>query len=246
MTSLKNPTRPMGRALAAVLATAAIAALGAVASPAFAANGAELLKNQCIACHAVSKPASFSKERLLERKGPDLYYAGAKFNRDWLVGWLQNPTVLRTGGAMFIHAVKPGEAGAPDVMDPSKVAAHPKLSAEDATAAADALMALRDDSLVAKGAFKGEALNASMAALLFNKLRGCASCHSAKPGVGGQSGPELYSAGDRLQPDFVVEYIRNPQKFDPHVWMPKLDLNDADVQKLSGYLTTLKQKGTAP
>lgn len=246
MTPHENPTRKLGRALAAVLATAAIAALGAAASPAFAANGAELLKSQCIACHAVSKPASFTKERLLERKGPDLYYAGVKFNRDWLVGWLQNPTVLRTGGAMYFHAVKPGEAGSADVVDPAKVAAHPKLSAEDAAAAADALMALRDDSLVTKGAFKGEPVNASMSALLFNKLRGCASCHSAKPGAGGQSGPELQSVGDRLQPDFMVEYIRNPQKFDPHVWMPKLDLNDADVQKLTGYLTTLKQKGATP
>ncbi|MFG6462061.1 c-type cytochrome [Roseateles sp. DXS20W] len=221
---------------------AAAAALGA-AAPSHAASGAELLKSQCVACHAVTKPAEASVERLLQRKGPDLYYAGSKFNRDWLTAWLQQPTVLRPGGAMFLNAVKPGEAGSADVVDAAKVTPHPKLNAADAAAAADALMALTTPDLVAKGAFKGDPVNASMASLLFNKLRGCASCHSAKPGAGGGSGPELFSAGDRLQPDYVVEYIRNPQKFDPHVWMPRLDLTDADVQKLSGYINTLKQGG---
>jgi hypothetical protein len=53
----------------------------------------------------------------------------------------------------------------------------------------------------------------------------------------------LSSAGDRLQGDYVAEYIRDPQKFDPHIWMPKLELTDADIQKLTGYLMTLKQAG---
>ncbi len=229
--------------LRAAAAAALLASLGA-AAPAQAASGADLLKSQCIACHAVSKPEAASKERLLSRKGPDLHYAGVKFNKDWLVSWLQNPTVLRPAGVAYSHVVKAGEGGVADTVDASKLTPHPKLAAAEAAAVADALMALgTGDELVAKGAFKNDPPNASMAGLLFNKLRGCASCHSAKPGAGGVSGPELYSAGDRLQPDFVVEYIRNPQKFDPHVWMPKLDLNDGDVQKLTGYLMTLKQGG---
>jgi mono/diheme cytochrome c family protein len=221
----------------------AAAFLAVAASGVMAANGADLLKNQCVACHAVTKPADAGVERVLTRKGADLYYAGVKFNKDWLVTWLQNPTVIRQGGAMFANVVQAGAPGAPDTIDQSKLQPHPKLSAADAAAAVDALMALAPADLVTKGAFKNEAPNASMAALLFNKLRGCASCHSAKTGAGGVSGPELYTAGDRLQPDYVVEYIRDPQKFDPHVWMPKLDLTDADVQKLTAYVTTLKQGG---
>ncbi|MCV2438669.1 c-type cytochrome [Paucibacter sp. DJ2R-2] len=220
----------------------AVTALG-VATTSHGATGAELLKSQCVACHAVTKPAEGGLERLLQRKGPDLYYAGNKFNRDWLTAWLQQPTVLRPGGATFANAVKASDPGTPDVIDAAKLIPHPKLNAADATAAADALMALTTSDLVTKGAFKGDPVNASMAALLFNKLRGCASCHSAKPGSGGSSGVELLSAGERLQPDYVVEYIRNPQKFEPHIWMPKLDLTDADVQKLTGYINTLKQGG---
>lgn len=215
-------------------------ALGGMSAAAVAANGQDLLKQQCVACHAVSKPGTQSIERLLERKGPDLYYAGAKFNRDWLVGWLQNPTTLRPSGVMYSKIAKPGANKTADTIDPKDLPQHVKLSKEDATAAADALMTLTGDGLVEKGAFKNEPVNASFASMLFSKLRGCTSCHQAKAGSGGMSGPELYSGGDRLQADYVASYIKDPQKFDPHVWMPKLELNDADVQKLTGYIANLK------
>lgn len=220
----------------------ALLALGFAAAHTFAADGRDILKQQCVSCHAVAKPENASLERLWDRKGPDLYYAGAKFNREWLVKWLQNPVAIRPAGVFYGKAVKAGEQKSADVIDTAKVVAHPKLAKDDAAAAADALMTLgANDNLVEKGAFKAGPANASMAAMLFNKLRGCASCHSDKPGKGGSSGPELYTAGERLQPDFIVAYIKNPQKFDPHVWMPKLDLNEADVQKLTGYVATLKQ-----
>ena len=76
-------------------------ALGATTLTAWAGNGQDLLKQQCVACHAVTRPENASLERLWERKGPDLHYAGSKFNREWLVSWLQNPTTLRPGGVMY-------------------------------------------------------------------------------------------------------------------------------------------------
>lgn len=214
--------------------------LAGTAAMASAASGQDILKQQCIACHAVAKPDKATLDRLWERKGPDLHYAGDKFNKEWLVGWLQNPSTIRPGGVMYSRLAKPGADKSADQIDASQLAPHPKLSKEDAGAVADSLMALKVDGLVEKGAFKNEAVNASFASMLFSKLRGCTSCHSAKQGSGGQSGPELYTAGDRLQPDFVVAFIKDPQKFTPHVWMPKLDLNEADVQKLTGYIATMK------
>jgi mono/diheme cytochrome c family protein len=217
--------------------------IGAVALTLLAAGaqagGADLLGAQCIACHAITKPENASLERMLQRKAPDLYYAGSKFNKPWLVSWLQNPTVLRPGGVMFVQAVKGSADHSVDTIDSAKVAPHPKLSAADAASAAEQLMALKVDGLVTPGAFKGEPVN-SMAPMLFSKLRGCTSCHTAKPGGAPTSGPELYSAGDRLQPDFVFAYTREPHKFDAHTWMPNLGLTDADLQKLTGYIGTLK------
>jgi mono/diheme cytochrome c family protein len=218
---------------------AALAAGSAVLAASGAARAADLLNQQCVACHAITKPANASLERLWERKGPDLYYAGNKFNKPWLVNWLQNPTTLRAAGVMYAKAVKPSADKSVDTVDAAQVPAHPKLSAADAAIAADLLMALKADGLVTPGAFKGEP-GGSMAPMLFSKLRGCTSCHAAKPGDKPTSAPEMYSAGERLQQDFVHAYISNPQKLDAHTWMPSLGLTEADVQKLTAYIITLK------
>ena len=101
-----------------------------------AATGEEILQSQCSSCHALSKPEDTSLDRLLNRKGPDLYYAGVKFNKEWLVRWLQEPTRIRPAGVMYRKVVKPGPEGSADVVDESLLPAHMKLSAEDAAAAA--------------------------------------------------------------------------------------------------------------
>jgi cytochrome c2 len=93
--------------------------------------------------------------------------------------------------------------------------------------------------LTQKGAFTSQKVSTAIGAMFFNKLRGCSSCHLSAPDAGGRSGPELYTAAQRLQMDYVVEYIRDPQKFDPGVWMPKLSLSETDVQRLASYIGQL-------
>ena len=160
------------------------------------ADGAETLKTQCGACHALTKPSDTSIDHLWERKAPDLYYAGVKFNRDWLVEWLQDPKPIRPAGYPYFKNVVPGKDH--DEVDPSKLQPHPKLSKQDAEAAADALMALKPDGLIEKGLYKGQAPNMRMGALSFEKLRGCSACHQGEGGKGGISGPELTGAIARV------------------------------------------------
>lgn len=211
-----------------------------VSSPALAADnpGTGILKAQCISCHAIAKPENASLDRLWERKGPDLYYAGSKFNKSWLVKWLQEPVRIRPAGEFYTRHVKGSDKE--DVVDESTLTPHVKLGQADAEAVADALMALSGPAdLVSKGAFKGDKVSMSMGAMFFNKLRGCAACHQAKPGTGGSSGPELYTAGERLQADYIYSYIKNPQAIDPHIWMPTLNLAEPDLQRLTGYILQL-------
>lgn len=213
--------------------------LGLIAAPAFAAGnaGTELLKSQCMSCHALSKPESASLDRLWERKGPDLHYAGSKFNRPWLEKWLQDPVRIRPAGELYARHVKGTDKE--DAVDESTLTPHVKLSKAEAAAVADALMALTAPGLVEKGAFKGEKVSMTMGGMFFGKLRGCGACHMAKPGFGGSSGPELHTAGERLQADYVYGYIKNPQKFDPRIWMPMLGLAEPDLQRLTGYILQL-------
>src|SRR3546814_20134417 len=93
-----------------------------------------------------------------------------------------------------------------------------KLSAADAASAADALMKLKaPEDLIAKDAFKGGKVSATMGAMFFNKLRGCSACHQSKPDVGGRSGPELYTAAARLQPDTNYSYMKHSHQTAPQV-----------------------------
>lgn len=208
------------------------------------ADGTDILKSQCAACHALTKPADTSLNHIWERKAPDLYYAGVKFQRDWLVNWLQDPKPIRPAGYPYFKNVVPGPDH--DEIDPAKLTPHPKLDAAAAAAAADALLALKPEGVVEAGLYKGQAPNLRMGALAFTKLRGCSACHRGEGGEGGLSGPELTDAGRRLQPDFIASYIRNPQKIDPHVWMPVLKMTDQDIQRLTGYLVQLGKEEQKP
>ncbi|MGE5537059.1 MAG: c-type cytochrome [Gemmatimonas sp.] len=220
-----------------VLASLLGAGLLALAPAAARADGADILKSQCSACHAVTPPAETTLDRLRERKAPDLTYAGVKFRRDWLVAWLQTPTRIRPAGYPYFRNVVPGDKG--DEVDAKKLGDHPRLAAADANAVADALMALKPDGVVETGLYKDEKPNLRMGEMAFVKLRGCSACHAGKGGEGGRSGPELTDAGKRLQPDFIASYIKSPQKIDPHVWMPGSKVTDQDIQRLTGYIVQL-------
>ncbi len=227
---------PAWKSIGAVLAGVTVPLWMSAASPAQAA-GMEKLEAQCSSCHALSKPANPTVDRLWERKGPDLWYAGLKFERDWLEQWLQSPTPIRPGGVMWFNHAKPGEPR--DTIDTASVPAHPAVSAAEASELADALMTLKPDGLVTPGAFNPEGVNMMMGKMAFGKLRGCVACHQDKPGEGGPSGPSLAEAGRRLQADFVYAYTKDPQAFDRFIWMPRLTLSDTDLQRLTGYVMSL-------
>ena len=115
--------------LAASTAVAVMALAVRPASVGAQAPGSELT-SQCASCHALTKPADATLDRLWSRKGPDLWYAGDKFNRDWLVAWLQKPTVIRPGGVLWFKHAKPGEPR--DTIDSAAVEKHPAVDAATA------------------------------------------------------------------------------------------------------------------
>jgi hypothetical protein len=51
----------------------------------------------------------------------------------------------------------------------------------------------------------------------------------------------LTDAGARLQADFIAAYTADPQRFDPHIWMPTSNLKDQDIQRLTAFLVQLSQ-----
>ncbi len=204
-------------------------------------DGMALLKSRCSECHNLTGPAPTTLHELWARKGPDLFYAGNKYKHDWLETWLQEPHRIRPAGMYYGDHIKEGEDG--DVIDETTLKPHVKLAAGDARAVADALMSLKAKSdLIKKGEYKPGRISLSMGELMFDKFRGCLACHEIEPGYGGLSGPEVYTVGKRLQEDYLISYMRNPQAWDPRIFMPNKHLKERDLQKFVHYFRALSEE----
>ncbi len=207
------------------------------------ADPAALVQQKCGACHALSAPdyAAAGIAERAQRKAPPLHYAGNKFRREWLVGWLQKPARIRPAGAFPPAHARSTPKG--DVVDAAALPAHPALTAAEAEAAADYLMTLRPfDKLIAAETYEPGGIALRMGQMNFGKFKGCDGCHQDAPGHGGVSAPELYTAWPRLQPKFISAYIANPTAWDPHSMMPAADLNADAVHKLANYLKAVAEK----
>lgn len=225
------------------LATAVAAILSAVCINATAADGNEILKSNCAGCHNLTGSAPTTLAQLWSRKGPDLFYAGNKYRAEWLETWLQKPTRIRPAGMFYADNLKSGDKT--EVVDTAKLTEHSALNKEQATAVTAALMNLKaHDDLIVKEAIEPGAIALSMGELVFDKFTGCLACHEIEPGYGGLSGPELYTAGARLQPAFIASFTRSPQAWDPKTWMPNKHVSDINIQKIVRYLDALSKEAT--
>ena len=214
----------------------AVSVLMAAAPAAMAADGKALVEsNKCGSCHQMAGPAVKTIAEVLKRKAPDLFYAGSKFNKDWLVKYIQSPTTLRPGGVVYLNSLTT-EGEADVVKNPPKCAS--KLSAGDAAAVADYLMTLKDASMKT-GVFKQEKkVKKARARVVMMKDEACNACHQFPGKGGGISCPTFEGIGERLNPDWMYSFIQDPQHWDPKVWMAKRDFDDATLQLMVNYLMT--------
>lgn len=203
---------------------------------------AVIKKNNCASCHNLTGPSPSTVKGVWERQGPDLFYAGNKYKQEWLEAWLQKPTTIRPAGMYYGNNIKPGPKR--DVVDESKIKPHPVLSKKDAYEVSESLMHLKAKSeLIKLGDFDKRTISTMMGEMAFDKFTGCMACHQIEPGYGGLSGPEVYTAGNRLQDDYMMSFIRNPQAWDPKSMMPNKHISEENIQKIVAYLKALAAEG---
>ena len=192
----------------------------------------EIGANGCRECHRLS-----SKEKKSD-KGPDLFYAGDKFYKNWLNKFLQSPTVIREmnffSGSDFLS--EKANASEP----------HVALTKEGAKRVANFLMTLRLPNLEA-GKVNEEPLSkaeSARAKMLFERSFGCISCHRALNLVGkvrgGVSGPSLVNSGLRLKPDWIFHWLKTPQKFMYKGRMPVFNLDEETATRLTKYILSIR------
>lgn len=207
-----------------------------------AAEGMAILHKDCVSCHNLKGPAPQTLQALWDRKGPDLFYAGNKYRQEWLVEWLQKPQRIRPAGEFYGKHIKPGVKR--DEVDAATLENHVALSRGDATEVAAELMKLKPhDDLIAKEKIEPVTISKQMGEMVFDKFQGCMACHLIEPDYGGLSGPEVYTAGKRLQPAYIASYIRSPRAWDPLIWMPNKHVSDGNIQKLLAYIELLSNGG---
>ena len=209
----------------------ALSVMLASAGAAAAADGKAIV-SKCGSCHKLAGPAAKTIAEVMARKAPDLFYAGSKFKKDWLVKYIQAPTTLRPGGVVYVNSMTT-EGEADVVKNPPKC--DSKLSAGDAAAAADYLMTLKDASMK-EGAFKAQEVKKAKARSVMMKDEACNACHVFPGKGGGVSCPTFEGIGERLNPDWMYSFIQNPQHWDPKVWMAKRDFDDATLQLMVNFL----------
>ncbi|OIO70019.1 MAG: hypothetical protein CO186_02390 [Zetaproteobacteria bacterium CG_4_9_14_3_um_filter_49_83] len=234
-----------------------VALLALTVSPALVSagdTGTDILENSCSSCHDLKGPAPQTIHALWKRDAPDLFYAGNKFQREWLIEWLQKPVRIRPAGVNYLRTINSTPINQDvskkgrkydvlwgEVLKPLK---HVTLNKDNAEAVADALMQLTpNNDLTAEMALDdAQDVDLDSGELLIDKVYGCLSCHQIEPGYGGYTGAELYTAGKRLQAEYMLSYIKRPKNWDPKIWMPNGNVKPDDLQKIANYLILLSKE----
>ena len=216
-------------AMTAVLGALLLALAPGTARADAAAGEAAFKAGGCLDCHYTDGPAREKTiDDQLAKKGPELWYAGSKFQKDWLAAWLQNPEAIRPMKFNSLTEENPGD--------------HPRLGDGDAANVTDFLMGLTSDAVEA-GVIKPK--KNPKGRLIFTKKMPCSGCHQyqGRKGVtGGRMGPTLVGAGKRLNPDWIYAYLLKPGVFKPVKMMPVFVgiLREKDMQNVASYVANFK------
>jgi len=201
-------------------------------------RGRELLADlNCAGCHKLQGIAR------AEMPGPDLTNIGAKVSRQWIYKWLKEPrTVVDSSGNTVVDGYETEETPRMPQF---------RLNDQEITALSAYLASLKrqpiephkyDPKVVA--AWEKRPDVAEQGEVRFREMF-CTTCHSLQVTrgeetrlIGGDIGPELTKVGSKVNPDWLLEWLRNPQGYLAHATMPRYQWSDEDLYKVTQYINT--------
>lgn len=195
------------------------------------ASAGVLEDKNCGSCHRLK-----TEETEKSFTGPDLHYAGNKFQPEWLKQFLKNPEVIRPAG--FVTD--------PGFLPKTDLPTHISSSKEDANTLTQELMALKISALAPA---TSEPLSKGLRARIkyqFERTFGCISCHQslnlAGKVRGGISGPSLVNAGNRLQANWISDWLKVPETYTAKRRMPRYKMEPVTLDQFTRFLMTLKKE----
>ena len=180
-------------------------------------QGRNLLSREgCVHCHTVKLPDGSTMKATDDP--PSLSHIADKTTREWIFAWLKDP-----------------QAYAPTSTMPNFKLSDDDLRDMSAFLIANSTPLPGDTAPVSTKAAADPAAGASLYGESF-----CASCHAVQNAagnmVGGNVGPELTRVGNKVKPEWLQAWLRNPRAYDAGTAMPHYRFNDGQVATLSGFL----------
>jgi mono/diheme cytochrome c family protein len=178
-------------------------------------------KYNCLGCHHLAGQGG--------NIAPNLAYEGSKVRGDWLLSFLKQP-----------HKIRP--------LVQARMPTFP-LTEQEAVTLRDYIMTAFLDERVPRVAQVAQAITPDLAAQgekLYWEKYPCFTCHQIQGKAGGAAvGPDLTDAWKRLNPEWMVQWIKNPQAFDPATLMPNLGVPDTEAIAIVAYLENVSRQMTA-
>ncbi|MFY9681108.1 MAG: c-type cytochrome [Candidatus Sulfotelmatobacter sp.] len=180
-------------------------------------QGRNLLSREgCVHCHTVKLPDGSTMKATDDP--PSLLHIADKTTREWIFAWLKDPQTYAVTATMPNFKLTDDDA--------RDISAF--LIANSTPLPGDTIaLSTRSSSDAAAGpSLYGESF--------------CASCHAVQNAagnlVGGNFGPELTRVGNKVKPEWLQAWLRNPRSYDAETAMPHYRFNDAQVATLSEFL----------
>src|SRR6202158_6335478 len=201
-------------------------------------KGRELLAElNCQGCHRLP---GIERPPML---GPDLTSVGTKVSREWIFKWLKEPrTIVDKDGNVTVNGYETEEEPRMPKFRLTESELH-ALSGYLSVQKAKAATPYKIDARVVAARSKNPEL-ISQGELRFRQIF-CAPCHSlavTRAGetklIGGDIGPELTKVGTKVNPDWLIAWLRDPEGYLPHTRMPRYGWSDEDLYKVTQYITT--------
>ena len=176
---------------------------------------------RCLSCHGIRGSG--------DPQACDITLEGSKVNRRWLYGFLKNPYSMRRTITIAMPSFN-----FPD--DQSRFMS-------------EYISAVFADRKIGEGWKQGlDGADAARGKALFD-AKGCIACHQVN-GKGGDVGPSFTTqvpefpqgtwVGDKLRPEWVYQWVKDPQALVPDTLDPNMGLSDQEALDLTKHVMSLR------
>lgn len=174
----------------------------------------------CYACHQIR---GFEH---MPKPGPSLDFVTEKFSKDYLLSWIYFPFNLNPKSRMpaFFN-----QTNQKDVFKENLAEIHSMGHV------------LWKNSIKKEPLMKFQKGDLKKGKELFQSI-GCKACHNTpqEQELKDQRGPYLYALGSKINPDWLVSWLKDPKYYNPKTIMPSFRLTQNEILDLATYLLSFK------